>query len=287
MNKILRLKNIGEPKNEWIPAGHMSTFIDPFTGKRHDPNIKNKFDRNTIIWRYLDFSKFISLLEEQIIHFTRLDNFYDRYEGLYPPSDYEKFNNKQPFSTLDKKLVTQLTDISVRLGNYASCWHINDDENYGMWKSYVETNQGVAIQSTVGNLMDSLNECELPIAFGNVEYVDINTLDIIEYYKRNISNGYSIMPVPSFFKRKSFSFEKEFRAVIFFEFGISSPESVTQEWIEEIKKNQKKYYQVPVDLNKLINKLIIHPDSPQWFDTLVQKVIDRYMVKFHAYKSEI
>lgn len=286
MNKIFRLKDI-EPKNEWIPAGYMSTFIDPFTGQKLEPDIKQKYDRDTIIWRYLDFSKFISLLEEQIIHFTRLDNFYDKYEGLYPPSDYERFYNKDFFSTIDKKLVTQLTDISVRLGNFASCWHINEDENYGMWKSYIETNQGVAIQTTVGNLMDSLKESKLPIIYGNVEYVDINKLDIKEYYERNKSNGFNIMPIPSFFKRKSFSFENEFRSVIFFEFGINSAESVTQEWIEEIKKNQTKYYQVPVDLNRLINKIILHPDSPQWFDKLVQKVIERYKIKFHAVKSEI
>ncbi len=39
-------------------------------------------ERRLTIWRYMDFTKFVDLLEEQALVFPRTDLFEDPYEGL-------------------------------------------------------------------------------------------------------------------------------------------------------------------------------------------------------------
>ena len=41
-------------------------------------------DENVTIWRYLDFTKFVSLLDRQQLFFARVDTLDDPFEGSYP-----------------------------------------------------------------------------------------------------------------------------------------------------------------------------------------------------------
>ncbi|WP_299207846.1 DUF2971 domain-containing protein [uncultured Dokdonia sp.] len=281
--KIFRL-HTSKVENDWFTSSIQPAHFDVFGEKIES---KPRFDDNTIIWRYLDFSKFIALLETKQLHFTRLDDFYDKFEGAYPPSDYERFLSDDFLAKIEKSLLSQLIDILVRLGNFASCWHINNYENYGMWKSYINTNEGVAIKTTVGNLMKSLQNSKNSIVYGNVEYVDFNKLDIRKYFEHKKRNGVQVMPIPSFFKRKSFSFENEFRAVIYFEFGITNANLINQDYIDNLIKSQNRFYQEPINLDDFCSEIYIHPDSPKWFDVLVRKVVDRYKINPVILKSEI
>jgi len=38
----------------------------------------------TVLWRYLDFTKFVSMLDSSSLFFTRCDLFDDPFEGSYP-----------------------------------------------------------------------------------------------------------------------------------------------------------------------------------------------------------
>lgn len=41
-------------------------------------------DEHTTIWRYMDFTKFVSLLDKKTLYFTRSDKFDDKFEGATP-----------------------------------------------------------------------------------------------------------------------------------------------------------------------------------------------------------
>lgn len=43
------------------------------------------------LWRYMDFSKFVSMLQQKALWFTRLDQFPDPYEGLLTKPTAEFF----------------------------------------------------------------------------------------------------------------------------------------------------------------------------------------------------
>ena len=43
----------------------------------------------TIIWRYMDFTKFVDLLLNGKLFFNRSDNFEDPFEGIFRLKDFE------------------------------------------------------------------------------------------------------------------------------------------------------------------------------------------------------
>jgi hypothetical protein len=50
---------------------------------KEDPEFNTPPDETTI-WRYMDFTKFIALLEDNSLFFSRGDKFRDRFEGSVP-----------------------------------------------------------------------------------------------------------------------------------------------------------------------------------------------------------
>ena len=56
-----------------------------------------EYEPDPIIWRYFDLAKFIHLIAFKELHFTRIDQLHDKFEGSYPISNIkdweEKFDN--------------------------------------------------------------------------------------------------------------------------------------------------------------------------------------------------
>ena len=46
----------------------------------------------TMLWRYVDFTKLVSMLEKNSLYFCRSDLPGDKYEGAYPPGTWDKIN---------------------------------------------------------------------------------------------------------------------------------------------------------------------------------------------------
>ena len=119
-------------------------------------------DVNSKIWRYMDISKLLSLLEEEKLYFNRANNFEDPSEGKYPPPNQEILKNwidggqdvnKKRWSYL---LKSGNTVIRSTVG--INCWHINKHESMAMWKLYSMKDQGIAITSTYIKLKDSIED---------------------------------------------------------------------------------------------------------------------------------
>lgn len=156
------------------------------------------------LWRYMDLAKFLSLLDESSLYFTRIDHFNDSYEGALGVATNEdawikmEMQRRAPFVNLkefddgsndEEKAKYEFdryrrTIRKWRLNNYISCWHQSDVESEAMWQLYSrDTQQGIAIQTTFERLYQALPvtaNCE----FGMVNYIDYseynnNTLLII------------------------------------------------------------------------------------------------------------
>src|SRR3989339_339130 len=96
-------------------------------------HIQNK---NFKIWKYLDFTKFVSLLETDSLYFAKANTMIDRHEGI--------FNSDSKLSASCKNKKFKKTKNLV----YLNCWHINKYESAAMWSVYLQSNEGIAIQST-------------------------------------------------------------------------------------------------------------------------------------------
>lgn len=196
-------------------------------------------DMNIKIWRYMDFTKFVSLLDKGALYFARSDKFEDPYEGVYPKTDAIKYFG-------DLKASSRMREISKQMV-YVNCWHINEYESAAMWRLYLKSNEGVAIQSTFKRLIDSFKGINAPIFIGKVTYIDYSKESIPQ---RNLNIFY-----PFLYKRKSFEHERELRAVL----GDLNP--------------QKEPVYVGVDISTLIEKVYVAPTSEDWFYDLINSIV--------------
>ncbi|HDY84950.1 MAG TPA: hypothetical protein ENH74_04620, partial [Methylophaga sp.] len=126
-----------------------------------------EIDEGTVLWKYLDLSKFISLLSKKSLWLARVDTFKDKHEGMFPlemkqtlDKIYKEFEKEE--NTKDGP-IQNTTDFQQHLikNAYINCWHQNLDENMVMWEIYGKTENSVAIQTTVKDLAESVSKKDL------------------------------------------------------------------------------------------------------------------------------
>jgi len=224
----------------------------------NNPNIKLPEDPNTIVWKYLDLSKFLDLLMSEKLFMSRSDKFEDQYEGTFSEPTFEEI----------KKLSIDNPDFlnyykTHREKVAISSWHINEYESFAMWQIFTQNSEGLAIQSTIGRLQESLApETNFNQYIGEVNYID--------YKKEHIP--FDDMFFPFLFKRKSFQYEGEVRIIT--DIGES-----------EIKINEG--LKINVDINQLIEKIYIHPKSENWYKNLVIQLVKQLGFNFTIEKSDL
>lgn len=129
------------------------------------PNLQAVFvppsDENIKIWRYMDFSKFVSFVASKSLYFSRSDLLGDPFEGSYPEVNkeariqfVEEFHEKliETKASRDwiKPFLEKQSGNNKLLANhmFVNCWHVNECESSAMWNIYAKDNKGIAIQST-------------------------------------------------------------------------------------------------------------------------------------------
>lgn len=225
--------------------------------KKND-NIKLPEDPNTIVWKYLDLSKFLDLLMSRKLFMSRSDKFEDQYEGTFSEPTYEEIKklseNNPEFLDYYK---------SHREKVVVSSWHINEYESFAMWQIFTQNNEGLAIQSTIGRLQKALKpEINYSQFIGEVNYID--------YKKEYIP--FDDMFFPFMFKRKSFQYEREVRIIS----DLSE---------SNIKINDG--LKIDVDINQLIEKIYIHPKSENWYKKLVIELVSKLDYTIEIEKSDL
>ncbi|AOW11144.1 DUF2971 domain-containing protein [Flavobacterium gilvum] len=224
----------------------------------NNPNIKLPQDQDTIVWKYLDLSKFLDLLLSQKLFMSRSDKFEDQYEGTFSEPTFEEI----------KKLSIDNPDFlnyykTHREKVAISSWHINEYESFAMWQIFTQNSEGLAIQSTVKRLQDALRpENNYKQYIGEVNYID--------YKKEYIP--FDDMFFPFLFKRKSFQYEREVRII----------SDVTD---SNIKLNDG--LKINVDISQLIDKIYIHPKSENWYKNLVIQLVKQLGFDFKIEKSDL
>lgn len=236
------------------------------------PVFKSPEDREIKIWRYMDFTKFVHMLETSSLFFCRADCFEDPFEGSYP-----RFNETVRPLTYDKLPPEQQANASRQLSFYTAwarqwttvnCWHMNNHESAAMWKLYARTNEAIAIQSTFVRLHESMDE---QTHIGKVTYIDYETQWVSE------NNGF----YPYVNKRLSFEHERELRAV------YQVPMPIIGNAIDYNAKAPKGGILKPVDLTLLIEKALVAPTSPSWYLELLQNIVRRYKLTFPVMSSSL
>lgn len=230
----------------------------------------------TKIWRYLDLSKFISMLSNETLIFSRVDKLNDPFEGSYTKQSLEM--RESYHEKIAEEDSQDLSEIYRKFKNYTfvNCWHMNEFESAAMWKLYLKSNEGVAIQSTYKNLMKTLDgkNVDTEIAVGQVEYIDYD----IDYM---IDDN----PLYAFFyKRKSFEHEHELRAAftriptekgIFINLAKIKDEYYDIAFDPAINLNTT-IEKIPINLNALIEKIYVPPIADDWFKEIIESLVEKF-----------
>lgn len=262
--KRFSTKKYGENQAKENAINHRKEKLDLIaeTGQ----TLFEKPEPNTNIWRYMDFTKFVYMLEKGALFFPTIDSFNDPYEGSYSNVNkakrnfiFSKSNNKNELANQIEKINKLRPDINV------NCWHMNEFESAGMWKLYSKTNESICIKTQFKRLEKSL---PTNIKFGKVKYIN---------YKRDWIPEYEIYH-PFIYKRTSFEHEKELRAIL---------DSSSDKLDERFEKTQNGYW-IKINLITLIQQIYVSPEAPDWFVELVEKVKNKYNLKLkRVYKSPL
>lgn len=225
---------------------------------KSNPNSTLPDNPDTIVWKYLDLSKFLDLLLSRKLFMSRSDKFEDQYEGTFSEPTFEEIKklseNNPEFLDYYK---------SKREKVIISSWHINEYESFAMWQIFTQNSEGLAIQSTVKRLQDALiPEKNYSQYIGEVNYID--------YKKEYIPFEDAFFPF--LFKRKSFQYEREVRIIS----DISSNDITINDGLK-----------IDVDINQLIEKIYIHPKSENWYKKLVIELVYKLGFDFEIEKSDL
>jgi hypothetical protein len=237
---------------------------------------KHPDNKSVKIWRYMDFSKFVSLLETSALFLARVDKFDDPYEGArsHVNSDDEVralLYQDVPLESL-KKMSAAIASFMEwsRLWTYVNCWHVNEYESDAMWRLYARSNEAVAIQSTFEKLYSNV---------GSKAYIGL--VDYIDYEKQWMPENNSFWPFVH--KRKSFEHEKELRILI-----QNLPKTSGENPVfDYVKINNEFGRLLPVNLQYMIDSVYVAPTAPKWFHDAVAGVMKKYECAFLLRQSSL
>lgn len=246
------------------------------------------------IWRYMDLAKFLSLLDRRCLYFSRLDRFseFDPFEGYYThlnlAFDKLKFEDmpeewKESSGIKDEKIFSTIIENNKRSRElvkyhrsvtFVNSWHIKEHESAAMWKVYLSNDEGIAIQSTYPRLIESLSPYkDFEIYVGRIKYID--------YEKEAIPMGNLLSPF--MYKRKSFEYEDELRALIW----------TPQHGKNDILNPQGNKFanisglSVAVDIERLIENIFVAPSAPSWILEVIRAVTNRFGINKKVTQSNL
>lgn len=230
------------------------------------PRINGRLNRNTVLWRYLDAAKLFDFFQNSTLFFCRADKFTDKFEGAFTPSLRQQINA----SYSENKIEFTYEQFKRRMRErvFINCWHRSQDDSAAMWALYGKSDCAVALTSTIGQLSDALLEQKIPH--------DIS-IERVEYIRHWRDPELDIAPYARVFayKTKAYEHEKEVRVLIdrsLREFDANIPEPGMA---------------IAVAPSTLLRSIVIAPEAPGWFESLVRQSAERYDIAAPVRRSKL
>jgi len=233
--------------------------------QKEHPSFQKPDSPDQNIWRYMDFTKFVSMLHNSGLYLARSDLLGDPFEGSTPKANKLlqialAATNNLPTDAFDG--LGHFLKWS-RQWTFVNCWHMNDCESAAMWRLYSKYNEAIAVRSTFGRLdCCTKNQCHI----GQVNYLDYHSaMDLI---------GDWDALSPFVHKRRSFEHEKELRILVQKLPKMKRHDGLLAYDLDAV--SEQKGHWITVDLNELIIDVCVSPQVDPWFRDLVANVCQKY-----------
>lgn len=275
------------------------------------------FDRPTVstpLWRYTDLPKFLDLLTSKSFWLTNLEILAsdDPYEGqpdaVQFPHRYWKTIGDVP-DELGRQIIQIYADgdktkaddafrkwfmlqeqacIFSAYGRrqyFVNCWHAANHQSAAMWKIYGAPGAGVAVVTNGARIELALAQNSEPMYLGAVQYQQPGFVSF------GASNAFDKILI----KRAEFSYEQEVRLVYLDTNDMHDPlencawNSGTMRFDDIVEDNRpiRPGYRFNVDIETLIQKVVIAPTAPTWYEPMIEKLREQLGYSFPIEKSSL
>jgi hypothetical protein len=223
----------------------------------------NELNNTTFVARYMDFPEFLELLN-RVLKFTSLKKLKEHhifefdFDVVKMKVDREKHENSE-FTPDEIDDALQRKDWSESW--FCSSWTQSRQESMALWKIFGAMGKGIRIESTVGNVKNSIRKeyWPFPIYAHRVEYHEKSRSD--EIFEAIYT------------KRKEFRYESEVR----FAGQVPFPQG-------------KQYKGFWIDPSALLKRVVVGPEIlwafPYVRETVKRFGIDEKIVKMSKYRTE-
>jgi len=240
------------------------------------------------IWRYMDFAKYVAMLKDRALFFSRIDTQNDQFEGSLSKTEFDHWKDVAQKGEAEGKIPDRWKGkyLDVLLGSarrmrrqcYVSCWHMNHVESEAMWHLYSSSGYAIAITSTYETLGS-----ELPTEYKSLDHRGpyLGAVTYTDHHNDSFPTGNAFYPIMH--KRSSFIHENECRAVIWCIGKGQWPEGLPDHILATFPVGLN----ISIDLESMVNSVIVSPSAPAWFYDTVANLTDRYGYKFPVIHSSL
>ncbi len=257
---------------------------------------------DAVIWRYLSFTKFVSLIVSRSLFFSGIPSLrqFDPFEGTLPTGNlklremtYRELYHELPTDEARQRIESLFLEEDSNIENFLipylviNCWHMNPTESAAMWKLYLPGGEGIAIQST----FERLTKCFIQVSGtpvghdGKAINVFVGLVEYVDHEEGIISEGNLFYRVTH--KDPSFAYEHELRAVALLPpIGKADPDKdVIPQVILDLKRNGGISF--PIDLQILIESIVLPPTCPDWIKELTRSLLVQYGLNIQVRDSKL
>lgn len=267
------------PEPELRFAGHEGVFLE-------------RSEQRRTLWRYMDLAKFVSLLSTRALFLTRADRFEDPFEGSVPRARVEARAQarREQQRRHGRVMLTAHEPVFVEdaiLNTVVNCWYSNEHESDAMWKLYAPGGQGVAICSSYAGLAKSLPQTKAKIPEHAISgWAKLLRLRILPVQYIDYDAHPNAWDEPFLLKRPGFEHEREVR--LFAQDRTSLQGDPRAHLPIELRSRfPLGGCAVPIDLRRLIERVVVPPSSPPWFSAVVADLLRRYEVDVEVRPSTL
>jgi hypothetical protein len=218
-------------------------------------------DRGQVLTRYLPDWKFTDLVGSCSLFFPRLRLLLgqDPDEGRIATSAYlddADMINPPAGVRVDQNAYLEFLRVGPHQQAYVSCWYMGEADSDRMWGEYVPDGEGVAISTTVGQLLDCFDGDDgiKVVSLAPIEYVKLDA-DMPELQNRE--DRVAALR----YKGDGWKHESEMRAIILYDMYYVSPQlPILAE-------------RLPIVVDAFLNRIAIAPNAPKNYIQNIQGLL--------------
>lgn len=212
-----------------------------------------------VIWRYLSLAQFLNILNNQTLHFTRIDRNSDSLLDIENQVALNAFAGIPAESTRRAFNLMKSTQSAV----FTNSWYENDSQAHLRWEM-PGGNYEVAIRTNVDTLKNILSPASQKIYMSSVQYIDFASVPM------PTGNVF----LPALHKPRELSEEKEVRLLLLQTGGQSVFSPGPEQGID-----------VSIEAASMIKGVRVAPRSASRLRGLMRSIADRYSLNFESNNS--